>query len=203
MNGTLRTTMMANSLTSGGVLSRTNVTPGSEYELSFAMQFGTNFDFSWGGKVGYGFFIGEGNTGGDAAWDGNGGSVRLMWEKKTSTSPVVLIPYVYYKDQPGTYGHDFGKKFPTNGTAIQKGVWYNVKMYVKSNTGSNTNGRVRVEINGTTILDQAIRWTTNDLKRLVNTVCFETFRGGGESYWQSSTNGDIYFDNVSVKQLAL
>ncbi|RYE01322.1 MAG: hypothetical protein EOP50_02200 [Sphingobacteriales bacterium] len=202
-NGMLRTTLQPNSLTSGGVLSRSNVTPGSEYELSYDMQFASNFDFSWGGKVGYGFFIGEGNTGGDAAWDGNGGSLRIMWYKNTSTSPIILKPYVYYKDQPGTYGDDFGKKFPADGSSIQKGVWYNVKMYIKSNTGSNTDGRVRIVINGTTILDQAIRWTTNDLKRMVNTVAFETFRGGGETYWQSSTSGDIYFDNLKVTQLAL
>ncbi|RYY83137.1 MAG: hypothetical protein EOO15_21875 [Chitinophagaceae bacterium] len=202
-NGMLKTTLLANSLTSGGVLSRSNITPGSQYELSFDMQFGSNFDFSWGGKVGYGLFIGDGNTGGDPGWDGNGGSVRLMWYKNTSTSPVILKPYVYYKDQPGTYGNDFGKVYPAGGASIQKGVWYNVKMLVKSNTGSNTDGRVQIVINGTTVLDQAIRWTTNDLKRLVNSLCFENFRGGAETYWQSSTNGDILFDNVKLTQLAL
>lgn len=202
-NGALRTTLLANSLTPGGVLSRSAITPGSQYELSYDMKFDNNFDFSWGGKVGYGLFIGEGNTGGDPGWDGNGGSVRLMWYKNTSTSPVILKPYVYYKDQPGTYGDDFGKTFPANGSSIQTGVWYNVKMVVKSNTGSNTDGRVQVLINGTTVLDQAIRWTTNDLQRLVNSLCFENFRGGAETYWQSATNGDIYFDNVKLTQLAL
>jgi hypothetical protein len=195
--GRLRTTLLKNSLGgAGGVISRVDVVDGSEYQLSFDMMFDPNFDFSWGGKVGFGFLIGNGYTGGTPGWDGNGGSLRLMWYKNTSTSPVILKPYVYYKDQPGTYGNDFGKAFPASGS-VQKGVWYNVKMYVKSNTGSNTDGRVQMVINGVTVLDQAIRWTTNDLQRLVKNICFETFRGGAETYWQSTTDGHIYFDNVS------
>lgn len=202
-NGMLKATMQANVVgPTGGAMSLEPVANGSEYQLTYDMMFDNNFDFSWGGKVGFGLFLGDGNTGGDPAWDGNGGSLRLMWYKNTSTSPVILKPYVYYKDQPGTYGDDFGKAFPSNGTSLSKGVWYNVKMYIKSNTGSNTDGRVQVVINGVTLLDQAIRWTTNDLKRLVNSVCFENFRGGSESYWASSTNGDMYFDNVNFIKIA-
>ncbi len=188
--GKLKTTLVKNLLAGeGGVISRIDAQDGTEYQLQF--------DFSWGGKVGFGLLMGEGNTGGDPAWDGNGGSLRLMWYKNTSTSPVILKPYVYYKDQPGTYGNDFGKTYPSTGSSIQKGIWYNVKMYVKSNTGSNADGRVQLVINGTTLLDQSIRWTTNDLQRMVKNVCFETFRGGAETYWQSATDGSIYFDNVS------
>jgi len=202
-NGMLKATMQSNVVgPTGGAMSLASVSNGSEYSLSYDMKFDNNFDFSWGGKIGFGLFLGEGNTGGDPAWDGNGGSLRLMWYKNTSTSPVILKPYVYYKDQPGQYGDDFGKAFPSNGTSISKGVWYNVKMYVKSNTGSNTDGRVQVIINGVTLLDQSIRWTTNDLQRLVKNVCFENFRGGSETYWASGTNGDVYFDNVNFTKIA-
>jgi hypothetical protein len=198
----LKTTLAANVLgPAGGVMSKIDATDGTEYQLSFNMMFDQNFDFSWGGKVGFGFLIGNGYTGGTPGWDGNGGSFRLMWYKNTSTSPVILKPYVYHKDQPGTYGNDFGKAYPSNGTSIQKGIWYNVQMYMKSNTGSNTDGRVKLVINGTVLLDQAIRWTTNDLNRMVKYISFENFRGGAESYWMSSTNGDIYFDNLSYTVL--
>jgi hypothetical protein len=201
--GRLRTTLTKDALGgTGGVISRVDVLDASEYSLSFDMMFDPNFDFSWGGKVGFGFLIGNGYTGGTPGWDGEGASFRLMWYKNTSTSPVILKPYVYYKDQPGTYGNDFGKVYPSGGASIQKGQWYNVKMYMKANTGSNTDGRVQMVINGTTVIDQAIRWTTNDLKRTVNNICFETFRGGAETYWQSSTDGNIYFDNVSWSALA-
>jgi hypothetical protein len=200
--GALKATLQANVVgTTGGVIAKTDVPDAAAYQLNFDMKFDPNFDFSWGGKVGFGMLLGDGNTGGDPGWDGNGGSFRIMWYKNTSTSPVILKPYVYYKDQPGTYGDDFGKVYPTGGASIQKGVWYNIKMYAKSNTGSNTDGRVQLVINGTTVLDQAIRWTTNDLKRMINNIVLETFRGGSETYWSSPTNGSIYFDNVSYTAL--
>lgn len=195
--GRMKTTLLANTVgPNGGLVSWIDVADHSAYQLSFDMMFDSNFDFSAGGKVGFGFLLGEGYTGGVPGTDGNGGSARIMWYKNWDGT-VVLKPYLYYKDQPGQYGNDFAKKYPATGS-VSKGVWHNVKMYVKSNTGSNTDGRIQIVINGTTVMDQAIRWTTNDLKRLVNRVCFETFRGGADATWQSTTNGYIYFDNVNL-----
>lgn len=195
-----RTTLIKNALGSaGGVISRVDVPDGTEYQMQFDMMFDSQFDFSAGGKVGFGFLIGKGYTGGTPGTDGNGGSARLMWYKGWD-GRVYLKPYVYYKDQPGTYGNDFAKTYPATGS-IAKGQWYTIKMYVKSNTGSNTDGRVRMIINGTTVIDQAIRWATNDLERMVKNICFETFRGGSETYWQSATDGQIYFDNLSWSKL--
>jgi hypothetical protein len=105
-------------------------------------------------------------------------------------------PYVYYKDQPESCGNSFGKSYPSSGSLV-KGQWYTVKLYAKSNTGSNTNGYVRVTINGTTVLAQNIRWTTDDTKRLIKTLSFHTFRGGSTSNWQSTTDGYIYYDNLT------
>lgn len=195
--GALVTVITKNNLGgAGGVISRVDVPDASEYQLSYRMKFHTNFDFSWGGKVGFGFLLGDGFTGGGNAQSGTGGSARIMWYKNTSTSPIILKPYLYHKDQPGTWGDDKAKKFPATG-GIQKGVWYTVKMYVKSNTGSNTDGRIRMSINGVTLIDQAIRWTTDDSKRMIKNICFENFRGGSETYFQSTTDGTIYFDDVA------
>lgn len=193
--GRLRTTLAKNVVgPDGGLVSWIDVNDGGEFQLQYDMMFANDFDFSAGGKVGFGFLLGQGYTGGQPASTGDGGSARIMWYRSGGRS--YLKPYLYYKDQPGTYGDDFGKSYPATGS-IAKGVWHRVKIYVKSNTGSSTNGRIRMEINGTVLLDQAIRWTTNDAKRLVNRICFETFRGGADASWTSPTDGQIYFDNVS------
>ncbi|HEX6914504.1 MAG TPA: hypothetical protein VF145_04655 [Chitinophagaceae bacterium] len=195
--GRMKTTLLANTVgPAGGLVSWIDVPDASSYELNYDMMFDNQFDFSAGGKVGFGFLLGEGYTGGVPGTNGNGGSARIMWYKSWN-GRVYLKPYLYYMDQTWQYGDDFGKTFPATGN-IQKGTWYNVKMYVKSNNGSNTDGRFRLVINGTTVMDQPIRWTTNDLKRLINRVCFETFRGGADATWQSTTNGSIYFDNVTL-----
>jgi hypothetical protein len=61
---------------------------------------------------------------------------------------------------------------------------------------------VQIVIDGTVVLDTNIRWTTNDANRLIRQMSFHTFRGGSESYWESATDGYIYYDNLSVHKIS-
>ncbi|RPD41960.1 polysaccharide lyase [Chitinophaga barathri] len=198
-NGNLRITLEPNALSgAGGVVSNIDVSDGSEYQVSFTIRFHSAFDWSRGGKLGFGLFIGDGNAGGDPAWDGNGGSFRLMWYNNNGR--IYFHPYVYHRDQAGQYGDNFGVSYPSSGSLV-KGQTYSVTLYAKSNTGSSTNGRARMIINGTTVLDRAMRWTTNDAKRLIRNVSFHTFRGGSQSYWMSPTVGYVYYDDLVVTKI--
>jgi hypothetical protein len=193
-SGTCRITLLKNALSAAcGLITNIDVSDGTSYEMDWQVKFHSAFDWSRGGKLGFGFHIGDGNTGCDKADDGNGGTLRVMWYNDYTN--VYLKPYVYYKDMPGTCGNDFGKKYPSSGS-ITRGTWYNVHLWVKLNSGSNTDGNVEMKVNGTTVLAQNIRWVTNDSKRSVKEITFHTFRGGSESYWQSSTDGYIYYDNL-------
>lgn len=201
-SGTCRVTLLANALSgAGGLIANIDVSDGSEYQLQYNIKFHSAFDWSRGGKIGFGFLIGDGNTGCDRADDGNGGSARMMWYNDYSR--VYFRPYVYYKDMPEQCGDNFGKSYPSSGS-ISKSTWYTIKIYVKSNTGSSYNGQVKFFVNGTTVLSKTtgFRWTTNDAKRLVKSISFHTFRGGSDSYWQSGSQGYIYYDNFSFSRLA-
>lgn len=199
-SGTCRITLLKNALSgAGGVIANIDISDGSAYELDFDVKYHSEFDWSRGGKVGFGFGIGDGKSGGNPGWDGNGGSLRLMWYNNNGR--IYFHPYVYYRDQPTEYGDNFGKSYPTSGS-ISRGTWYKVHMYVKSNNGSNSDGHVQIKINGTTVLDQNIRWTTNDSKRLIRNLWFHSFRGGSQTYWQSSTDGYIYYDNLWVNKIS-
>ncbi|CAF3932615.1 unnamed protein product, partial [Rotaria sordida] len=201
-SGTLRITVEKNALSgAGGLISNTRIPDGSAYELDFDVRFHSQFDWSRGGKVGFGFGIGNGNTGCNLPTDGGGGTLRLMWYQNPSTKRVYFHPYVYHAGMPGPCGSNFGKSYPSSGS-IEKGKWYKVHMYVKSNTGNNANGQVQVLINGETVIDQSIRWTTNDSKRLINNLSFHTFRGGKGDEWKSGTDGYIYYDNLYVRQIS-
>jgi len=200
-NGNLRITLLKNALSgAGGVVANIDISDGTAYEVDYDIRFHSQFDWSRGGKLGFGFSIGDGNTGGDPGWDGNGGSARLMWYQ-TDAGRVFFQPYVYFKDQSGEYGETFGKSYPSSGS-LNKGQTYHVHLYVKSNTGSNTNGHVQYVIDGTVVLDQDIRWTTNDSKRLIKGLTFHTFRGGSQDYWESATDGYIYYDNLKVHRIS-
>jgi hypothetical protein len=199
--GTCRIKLLKDALAADcGIISKIDVADGSEYELQFDVKYHSEFDWSRGGKVGFGFAIGDAASGCNPGWDGTGGTFRVIWYQDDA-GRVYFQPYVYYKDQPESCGNRFGKTYPATGS-LARGQWYTVKLYAKSNTGTSTNGRIKMTVNGTIVLDQAIRWTTNDSKRLINGIYFSTFRGGSEAYWQSSTDGYIYFDNVSWKRLA-
>lgn len=52
-----------------GVIAQIDVTDGSEYELHYDVKYHSQFDWIRGGKVGFGFKIGDGNTGCDKADD--------------------------------------------------------------------------------------------------------------------------------------
>jgi hypothetical protein len=204
-----RVTLIPNQLSAaGGMVVNSVIGSGTAYEMDYDVKFHSQFNWGRGGKVGFGFGIGEHNTGGDAAWDGNGGTLRLMWySPNTNPNRVYFQPYLYYKDMNGgpssgnNYGDTFGKTYPTSG-ALVKGQWYHIHLYIKSNTGSNTDGHVQIVIDGNIILDQNIRWTTNDSKRLIDQLTFHTFRGGSEDYWKTSTTDYIYYDNLVVHRIS-
>lgn len=200
-NGSCRIKLLANALSgAGGVIGNVDISDGTAYEVDYDIRFHSQFEWSRGGKLGFGFSIGDGNTGGDPGWDGNGGSARLMWYQ-TDAGRVFFQPYLYFKDQSGTYGETFGKSYPSSGS-LNKGQWYHVHLYVKSNTGSNTDGHVQYVIDNTIVLDRDIRWTTNDSKRLIKGLTFHTFRGGSEDYWEASADGYIYYDNLVVHKIS-
>lgn len=115
---TLRIKLVANNLSNAGIIAKWDIENATTYEISYDIKFDANFDWSKGGKCGFGFQIGDGNTGGDPAWDGNGGSMRMMWYTN-SQGRTYLQPYAYYKDQPTEYGDTFGKSFPSTGN-LQK-----------------------------------------------------------------------------------
>lgn len=198
-----RVRVPANSLSNGNIVN-IDVADGTEYELSFRVRFGPNFDWSRGGKVGFGFHIGNGYTGCNKADNGLGGTARLMWYNgagsKTNyvTGGTYFRPYVYYRDMPDNCGNSFGKQ----SKQLNKNVWYTVKIRVKSNTGSAANGYVSYEIDGVTLLSQSIRWTTNDDYRKIRYITFHTFRGGSQEYWQSTTDGLIYYDDLVFTRIS-
>jgi len=77
-NGALKISISENSLSSGGIIAKWDIENASSYEISYDILFDSNFEWSKGGKCGFGLQLGDGNTGGDPAWDGNGGSMRMM-----------------------------------------------------------------------------------------------------------------------------
>lgn len=196
----LRITLAANVVgTSGGMESQIDVSDGTEYWMEFKIRFHSQFDWSRGGKCGWGFLVGDGVTGcrSDDARAGDGGSMRAMWYSPDSNpNRVFFQPYLYHQGMTGNCGDSFNAKYPSSG-AISKGTWYTIGFYYKANTGSNYNGTAEMKVNGTTVLRRDnIKWASSDSKRKVKRFYYSVFRGGSQSYWASGSTGYIYFDDL-------
>lgn len=185
---------------SGGMIAKYSVKPGSEYSTTFKVKFHADFDWCTGGKIGPGFFIGDGAAGGSGC-DGQGGSARLVWHQHRNTGEVFFQVYAYHTGQTSEYGNCFGR-YPPEGSSLAKNTWYEVTIYVKSNTGDNTDGRLKTTVNGQVICDQAMRWTSDDSKRLVNRMEFATFRGGATDDYMSTSDSFVYYKDLSWQRLA-
>lgn len=185
---------------SGGMIAKYNVAPGSEYITTFKVKFHSDFEWCTGGKLGPGFFIGDGAAGGGGC-DGQGASARLVWHKHPRTGEVYLQAYAYHAGQEGKYGNCYGR-YPPEGACLEKNRWYDVAIYTRSNTGCNTDGWLMVQIDGQKICDQAMQWTVDDCKRLVNRMEFATFRGGATADYMSANDSYIYFRDLSWQRLA-
>jgi hypothetical protein len=176
-NGTCRIALQPNATAAAdGIVANVKIAEGREYEVDYDVRFHSQFDWGKGGKLGFGFAIGE-------------SSAKVIWYE-TETGSIVFQPYI------GT--ETFGKAYPASGS-LNKGDWYHVHLYVKSNTGSNTDGQVLLAVNGTTVLDKAMQWTTDN--SLISKLTFHTYRGCDKQYYESETVDYIYYDNLKVHKI--
>jgi hypothetical protein len=192
--------------TANGFECRINCTDSDTYQIQYDLKFDAGFSFSKGGKVGLGFAIGEGVTGGrntEATIDNKGGSFRIMW-RTNSNGRAYLHPYVYYKDMTSKFGTDF----QSSRYNIVENSYYSIRLTIKTNTSATSrDGYAKMEVkkindtNYTTVWEKSdIRWSGNAdvAKRKIKTFYLSAFRGGSNNTW-SGTNGvnNIFIDNVN------
>ncbi len=197
-----------------GVKASVDIEDWSGYQIYYDVRFQSGFDFSKGGKLGFGFRIGRGVTGGkclDATENNRGGSFRVMWRGDgDGDAPNYLFPYIYHKnmlcdpDRNKVFG---GELINTNRYPIEANKAYRIRLTIKTNSHENaTDGLGRMEVsedygrNYTTVWESnSMRWSGNKstAERKIRQLYFSCFRGGSSSPW-SGSKGDqnIYFDNL-------
>ncbi len=191
----LKCRMLKNKVFDGGLGAQAPLQRSKEYTLEFMVKFPKGFDWRAGGKL-WGLGGGKVYTGGRRASAGDGWSFRVMWHRWNSVNggKPYLDPYVYYKDQPGTYGHGFNKRY-----TIRDNTWYRVWLRAKMNTGSSHNGVIHMKVNNKTVLqNNSFRWVTQNSGREVDALILNAFRGGGSNAYKSSRDGEILFDNIRL-----
>jgi hypothetical protein len=169
----------------GGIGARATLISKQSYTLEYQVKFDSGFQWVKGGKL-PGLAGGTAPTGGNPPTDGKGFSARFMWRQNG-----LLVAYLYYIDQNGQYGEDVSTGFylPIN-------EWVNIKQYIQMNTGSNTNGKLQVWVNGVEKINKTIRWMTSGHQ--VNKLYFDTFFGGNDASWAPSVDCYTRLDNMKL-----
>ncbi|HJT24544.1 MAG TPA: hypothetical protein VJ873_08190 [bacterium] len=172
--------------------SKLSIQPQESLYLRYYLRFDPGFDFVKGGKL-PGLAGGKGNTGGHKPNGQDGWSARIMWRPDGK-----IVQYVYYPDQPGTYGEDFDWNYGGCPRFFKPGKWYCVETFVQMNSPGKKDGVIRSWLDG----DKALEITGlrfRDIPEIkIDKLEFETFFGGGDASWATPRDQYSMFDNAVI-----
>lgn len=179
----------------GGTICDIEIENGTEYILSYKLKFEDGFEWTKGGKL-PGLGGGEVYAGGQDVSVGDGWSFRPVWHyyDGINNNQPFLSPYAYYVDQPGIYGDEFGERY-----TITDNAWYNIWIHIKMNTGTNSDGKLHMKVNNSTVYyNSTFRWVTQNSGREIDELMWDIFRGGVGSDYIASDDYLIYFDTFVI-----
>ena len=172
--------------------------PAKEYYLEFTHRFvGTDYDFTKGGKL-FGLAGGAAYTGGkgeEVRQNGDGWSARITW-RGNGTNSASVSPYVYHAGMTSQYGDDFDTN--KNIFEVQPEQDYTYKIHVKMNTGTSSNGWLRIWIDGQLRFDKRdILYSKTESGKWVDYILPHNFHGGNTEIFKPNKTQYQTFDNIS------
>ncbi|KAG1443744.1 hypothetical protein G6F56_010562 [Rhizopus delemar] len=169
--------------------------------LSYDVAFASNFDWVKGGKLLgiYGGNTGTGCSGGKKATGNTCFSVRMMWRTKGAGEAYAYVPTTKSLcNQNNVICHgNYGTSFSRGSFTFSTMKWSHIEMYVKMNSGNNTNGILKVWQDDSLVIDRNIQFRANDSLG-VSSLMFSTFFGGGSTSYATPVNTSSYFKNLQL-----
>lgn len=162
---------------------------GSDHaSLSYKVRFPTGFDFVRGGKL-PGLYGGAGNSGGHIPDGEDGFSFRLMWLKDGKGRVYAYLPS----------SRVFGTPLLEGRFQFATGKWHQVTEELTLNTVGDSDGMVRVWIDGK-FVGEVSGLTIRSVPELrIDGVFFDVFFGGNDDTWAASESTFIDFSEFKVR----
>jgi hypothetical protein len=155
--------------------------------LRYFVRFPDGFNFVRGGKL-PGLFGGR-VTGGKKIPDGtNGFSTRYMWRADGLGEVYAYLP------SSREHGTSLGRgawSWPT-------GSWVSIQQQVRLNTPGRADGRIRVWLNGTLVLEEGKLEFRSSPSLRVDGLFFSTFFGGDDAGWATPTDQYAEFAGFTI-----
>lgn len=157
--------------------------------LSYRVRFESGFDFVKGGKL-PGLYGGEAPSGGDEVTGENGFSMRYMWREHGAGE---LYEYVVNKDDD-----DYGESVGRGQWYFPSGQWVQLEQEVILNDPGQSNGVVRVWVDGQPVLEQqGLVYRTSDSVH-IDGLMFSTFFGGHGEEWRTPRDQHADFADFRI-----
>lgn len=92
--------------------------------------------------------------------------------------------------------NDYGTSFSRGIIQFSTMKWSRMEIYVKLNSGSNTNGALKVWQDGSLVINQPnIQFRSSDSVG-ISSLMFSTFFGGGSTDYATQVDTSTYFRNI-------
>ncbi|KAG0749020.1 hypothetical protein G6F57_000491 [Rhizopus arrhizus] len=167
--------------------------------LRYDVAFDSNFDWVKGGKLPgiFGGDISQGCSGGEKATGENCFSVRMMWREGGAGEAYAYIPTSdsLCNSKQVICNSDYGTSFSRGVIRFSTMKWSQIEIYVKLNSGSNSNGILEVWQDGSLMINQQNIQFRSNQNLGVSSMMFSTFFGGGSSSYATPVNTSTYFRN--------
>ncbi|MBL4908972.1 MAG: hypothetical protein JKX78_02945 [Alteromonadaceae bacterium] len=189
-----------------GVHAAKDIVPTESVYFGYEIEFHPGYDFSTGGKlpglVGLNKDLKKSNgnqvypDGCNAYGQGpdEGFSLRSMFREDGRA-----IGYFYHQDNPlhnGYCGEEIDYIHNGEPFKFQRGVSYYVETYAQMNDANESNGIVRIWVNGQLVLERTDMMLGENRIYDINHMMFYFWHGGSSSSWAPSVDSRVSFDNV-------
>jgi hypothetical protein len=184
------------------------ITPATEYYLSFKVWAESPFDWVKDGKLGGGLTGGTAPTGGTTS--PSGFTCRLSWHAPASGSSLNRYSmYLYWPDQPQTYGSAYYLNDPTDSQNFWRwpalNQWVQFALRVKMNTQVGGvwqyNGEIQCWADGVSRRNVGgLRFRNPSMASefSVDSFYFSSFFGGNNDTFAPPTTQFLRFDDIKV-----
>ncbi len=149
--------------------------------LAYRLRFAPGFDFVRGGKL-PGLYGGLGQSGGVQPRGDDGFSLRLMWRERGEGEVYAYLP--------GS-GSPHGRSLLRGGWAFEPGRWHALRQQVWLNTPGQSDGRVRLWLDGR-LLGEAAGLRLRDSAALrLDGIFVDLFFGGNDDSWAARADTHV------------
>ena len=173
-----------------------------ELYFSYQITFGSNYDFSMGGKMpglaGLNSNSSNKPDGCSAVGKDDGFSLRSMFREDGRA-----IGYFYHQDKTKTCGDEIDYQHEGKNFSFKREKTYLIEQYVKMNDANQANGIVTIYVNGHKVLERKNMTFGENRKYAINYQYFQLWHGGNSDDWAVDRDSTAYFDNVVISNAPL